>query len=152
QLLYVTFGINYALHGQDVWGYHLVNLGFHLLNGLLIFFIAEHIFGVVLKDKLRSRAYGVLTAACFVVHPIQTDSVTYISSHSELVFTFFFAVAFLIFLKWRKPVGFGLSAIVIFVYLLALGGKETAITLPLVLLLYDWLFISNGQWKPVLSR
>ncbi len=152
KLLYLTFGLDYQLHGQEVWGYHFVNLAFHALNGLLIFFIAEHIFSFVLQQKSRAQLHALLAAGCFVLHPIQTESVTYISSRSELFSTFFFVAAVLIFLKWQRTVGFGLSFIIIAVYLLGLGGKETAITLPLVLVLYDWLFMSNGQVKPILSR
>src|SRR5437762_2915425 len=37
-VLYLTFAVNYSLGGQDVWGYHLVNLALHLLDGILIYF------------------------------------------------------------------------------------------------------------------
>src|SRR5437773_10665320 len=78
-LLYMTFAANYALGGQNVWGFHLVNLLLHLLNGLLIYFLARQIF----KNSGRgdtADAFGLLAALFFLVHPIQTESVTYISS------------------------------------------------------------------------
>ena len=89
-LLYVTFAINYALHEQDVWGYHFVNLLLHLLNGILVLFAAEHVMRRVGVDPSRVRAYAVLAATFFEVHPVQTQAVTYISSRSEVLSTFFY--------------------------------------------------------------
>ena len=43
-LLYLTFAINYQLHAQQLFGYHLVNLVLHVLNGVLVLLIATHIF------------------------------------------------------------------------------------------------------------
>src|SRR5262245_24265029 len=44
-LLYLTFAINYQIHGQQVFGYHLINFGLHVINALLVLLIATHIFG-----------------------------------------------------------------------------------------------------------
>lgn len=152
-LLYLTFAANYYFHEQDVWGYHLVSLIFHLLNGILVFLIARHIFSKLLADERSSRNYALFAAACFVAHPIQTESVTYISSRSELVSLFFYAIAFLIFIKLpEEKIGFRYSLLITGVFLLALGGKETAITLPAALILYDYVFISKTSFRPMLLR
>lgn len=152
-VLYLTFAMNYAFHGQDVWGYHLISLVLHLLNGILVFFIARHIFRIRLLDERPSTTCALWAAALFVVHPVQTESVTYISSRSELLSAFFYAAALLVFVKSSdQKVGFVLSLVVAALFLLGLLSKETAITLPATLALYDFLFRSEGRIRPILSR
>src|SRR3990167_8532351 len=104
-ILYLTFTLNSRWSGQDVWSYHLVNFLMHLGNGLLLFAIAERL--------LNHRTYALMAASLFLVHPVQTESVTYISSRSELLSTFFYLIAILIFIAWpRERIGL-LCAIVI---------------------------------------
>ena len=106
-LLYLTFTANYFFHGQDVWGYHLVNLILHLLNGVLIYFVARHILGLVMEDSRRSRSFATLAAGFFLVHPVQTEAVTYVSSRSALLSTLFYIGALLIFIKTpTRKIGF----------------------------------------------
>ncbi len=152
-LLYLTFTINYVLSGQDVWGYHLVNLILHLANGLLMLLVAGLVLRKVIDDERLVRWYAILAAGFFVVHPVQTESVTYISSRSELLSTFFFLGAFLLFIKTPKErIGFLLSLAVASVLFLGLLSKETVITLPAVLVVYDFIFLSGGSLRSVVSR
>ncbi len=152
-LLYMTFAVNYLLDGMRVWGYHLVNLVLHILNGVAVFFISTHVFRKVSDDQDRARLFGFFAAAVFLLHPVQTQSVTYVSSRSELLSTLFYSVAFLIFVKVpRERVGFLLSLLVILPFLLGLLSKETAITLPGALVLYDFFFLSDARIRPVISR
>ncbi len=152
-LLYWTFAANYFLHGQDVWGYHLVNLILHLLNGVLIYFVARHILELVMEDSRRSRSFAMLAAGFFLVHPVQTESVTYVSSRSELLSTFFYIGAVLIFIKTpTRRIGFLLSLAVAFVFFLGIASKETVISLPATLFVYDFIFLSGASLRSVLAR
>lgn len=136
-VLYLTFTLNSMLSGQDVWGYHLINLLLHILNGIAVFLIAEHLLGGVNP--------AALAAAVFLLHPVQTESVVYVSSRSELLSTAFYLAGFLLFLKSRAP-GILLALGVGICLFLGIGSKETAITLPAVILAYDWIF--NGKpWQ-----
>jgi tetratricopeptide (TPR) repeat protein len=152
-LLYLTFAANYYAHGENVWGYHLVNLLFHLLNGILIYVLARDVFSRVLDRKHLSEPFAALAAAFFVVHPVQTESVTYISSRSELLSTMFYLIAVLLFVRTPPDrIGFRLSLIVGVLFLLGIGSKETVISLPAALLLYDFIFLSGGRFSGVLTR
>ena len=152
-ILFLTFAINHALHGQRVWGYHLVNFILHFLNGILVFLIAQHIFRRSLPSETEARTYAFLAAGFFLVHPVQTEAVTYISSRSELLSTGFYGLAFLIFVK-RKPseIGFLWSLVVAALFLPGLFSKETVISLPAVLVVYDFLFLSGTSVREILSR
>ncbi len=152
-LLYVTFAANYALHGQQVWGYHLVNFVLHLLNGLLILFLALHIFRRLSLDEGKAAIFSVLAAAFFIAHPVQTESVTYISSRSELLSTFFYLLAFLLFVKMpERRIGFLLSLPVAILMYAGLQSKETVLSLPGTLLAYDFLILSGSKFRPVIRR
>ena len=153
EFLFKTFTWNSIWSGQDVWSYHVVNFALHFLNGLLVFLIAERILRSSQMEIRFSRIYAVLAAALFLLHPIQTESVTYISSRSELLSTFFYLVGFLVFVLWPVDrIGFLCGAAVGFAYLLGMGTKETAITLPAAIFLYDFLFLSRGLLRPLLVR
>ena len=67
-ILYLTFALNYALHGQQVWGYHLVNFVLHFLNGVLVLLIANHIFGRFGSGPTETGTYGLAAAAFFLLH------------------------------------------------------------------------------------
>src|SRR5262245_10081687 len=152
-VLYLTFTLNYILSGQEVWSYHLVNFLLHLVNGFFIFLLGERIFGLAGLDALRSRQYATLAAAFFLVHPVQTESVTYISSRSELLSTFFYLLGFLIYVFWpTEKIGFLCSLAVAVPYFFGLGSKETVITLAATIFLYDFLFLSKADFRALLTR
>src|SRR5688572_6859047 len=106
-ILYLTFTLNYLWTGQDVWSYHLVNFVLHLLNGLLVFALGQRVFRVLGFSTDRCQQYAGLAAAFFLLHPVQTESVTYISSRSELLSTLFYLAGFLIYVFWpQQRIGF----------------------------------------------
>lgn len=152
-LLYITFAINHFLHGQEVWGYHFFNLVLHVLNGCAIFLIAAHIFGRTISDPARAVFFAIVAAAVFLTHPVQTESVTYISSRSELLSTLFYALGFLVYIKAPdQRIGFLLSLLILVPFGMGLLSKETTITFPAVLLAYDFVFRSGSQIRPLFSK
>lgn len=152
-LLYLTFTLNYIWTEQAVWSYHLVNLLLHLANGGLVFLVAYHCFKRSVQNARTVTLYAFGAASFFLLHPVQTQSVTYISSRSELLSTFFYLIAFFLFARRdEKKIGFVFSLPIAVSFLLALSSKETAITLPAVLAAYDLIFISQGRIRSLLSR
>src|SRR5207245_1043887 len=146
------FAANYALGGQNVWGFHLVNLLLHLLNGVLIYILAKEIFSRA-SSELPVDGLALLASLFFIVHPVQTESVTYISSRSELLSTLFYIIAVFLFIrKQPEKIGFGFCLVTAAILVLALGAKETAISLPAGLLVCDFIFLSNGEIRKVTSR
>ena len=116
-------------------------------------FVAEHVLRRVGLDSSKVRAYAVLAATFFVVHPVQTEAVTYISSRSELLSTVFYLLAFLLFIKTPdRRVGFLFSLPIAAIAYLGLQSKETVISIPAVLLVYDFLMRGNASFRPVLTR
>jgi tetratricopeptide (TPR) repeat protein len=152
-LLYLTFAFNYRWAGLNVWSYHVVNMVLHLLNGFLVLLMAEQIFRTLGAELRHARIQAALAASFFLIHPVQTEAVTYISSRSELLSAFFYFCGFLIFIRWPgRRRGFLCSLTVCVFYFFGLSSKETALTLPAVIFLYDFLFLSDGRFRPILSR
>ena len=135
-VLYGTFLIDRALYGHTPTGYHLLNLLLHLGSGLLIYRILTH---AATEDTQQVPFW---TALLFLIHPIQTEAVTYISGRASGLMAFFYLLALALYDKagMREREGsshryYRLGALLSF--LLALGSKETAMTFPLALLLWE---------------
>lgn len=135
-LLYATFLFDRSLYGNSATGYHLLNLLLHLGSGLLVYRILTR---AVTEETTHVPFW---TALLFLIHPIQTETVTYISGRASGLMAFFYLLALLLYIEAaaRQRAGFPHLSYVfgaIFSFVLALGSKETAMTFPLALLLWD---------------
>jgi hypothetical protein len=134
--LYATFLLDRSLYGHHPAGYHLLNLLLHLGSGLLVYRILSR----AVTEETRHLAF--LTALLFLIHPIQTEAVTYISGRASGLMAFFYLLAFLLYVKTSDPTRHGVTGRLLIPgamasLLLSLGSKETAMTFPLALLLWD---------------
>lgn len=147
--------LNYQLSGLNVVGWHIFNITNHIVNSyfvylLILWTLTMPVFGGQYAEKAKRMA--LFGALLFAVHPIQTESVTYIISRSETVTSFFYLLALLFYIKGATKnnpffmIGAALAS------LCAMQSKEWAVTLPAVILLYDFLFLSEGKLKKILSR
>lgn len=147
--------LNYQLSGLNVVGWHIFNIGNHIANSFLVYLLilwtlTMPVFGGQYAEKAKRMA--LFGALLFAVHPIQTESVTYIISRSELVTSFFYLSTFLLFIKGALKKKIMYFVAMLFTSLCAMQSKEWAVTLPAALFLYDFLFLAEGRIKPVLSR
>ena len=130
-LTYTTFRLEYALWGIHAMGYHCVNIGLHALNALLVW-----------RLLLRLRVPGAwLAATLFGLHPVQVESVAWITELKNVEMGFFFLLSLLAWTEFeRRETRAGwFYALSLVLYALALCSKTTACTLPIALLLIVWL-------------
>lgn len=125
----LTYALNYAAGGLDPVAYHFVNVVFHALCSLLIFFVALRL----LNDWKKSLAATLLFAA----HPVHTEVVSNVSGRSELLAGVFFLLGLWIYLRYRDTPTPARLAGILAAYLAAILSKESAITLPGAVLLID---------------
>jgi len=135
-LLYATFLLDRSLYGNNATGYHLLNLLLHLGSGLLVYRILTH----VATEEMRYVPFW--TALLFLIHPIQTETVTYISGRASGLMAFWYLLAlFFYIIRTEHHDNRDVSRLYLFgavtSFLLSLGSKETAMTFPLALLLWD---------------
>jgi len=157
-----TFALQYAIHGFEPWGYHLVNLACHIGTALLVWQLALVTF---VTPSMRGRRTGahaetiaLFSGLIFVAHPIQTQAVTYIVQRDAVLAALFYLTALLCYAKarlamvadappahWRTAYAAALGA-----GLLGIFSKENVATLPLAVLLYEVCFFTDRprrDWK-----
>jgi len=124
--LMLTFSFNYLFSGLHPLGYHIINILIHFLNGILLY----SLFRFLRKDT----PFGLilLLSLLFIAHPLNSETVNYISCRSDLLVTFFILAGFLSYLKGR-------FLLPLFLYALGLLSKETALVFPLLLFAYDFI-------------
>lgn len=154
-LLALSFALNYAVSGFDVWSYHLVNLAIHLANGLILAGIIRR---TLRQPALASRwqadasAVAFIGAALWLLHPLQTESVTYIVQRAEsLVALCFFAAWWFLIRASEEPTRRCWAIATFIACLVGMAAKEVMATAPLVLVLYDRFYLA-GSWREVWTR
>lgn len=147
--------LNYSLGGMNVIGWHIFNVSFHIANSCFVYLFFLWTLNLPsLRPSYAPKAsrMALFGALLFAVHPIQTESVTYIISRTELLATFFYLASFLLFIRGTQTTRFGYYIGAFLTALLAMASKEWAATLPAMLFLYDYVFISNGRMKNLQAR
>ena len=147
-LLQISLAFNVHLDGFRTFGYHLLNLTLHLINSVLVYFITFRIWCYLRLNDCQpsndeTRFVAIFTAVLFLIHPIQTESVVYIMSRSEVFAGTFYLSSFLLFQTYlvrERPIKTSFKILVLFIiaiaFILGFSVKQTVITLPLMLLLY----------------
>ncbi len=154
-LVDLSLMLNYQLNGLNVTGYHIFNIGCHIVNSFLVFLLVLWTLKLpALAGRYSGKAkfMALFCGLLFAVHPVQTESVTYIITRSELVTSLFYLATLLFFIKGARTNSFSYYFAAAFTSLCSMQSKEWAVTLPAVMFLYDYLFLSEGKIKPVLSR
>lgn len=125
----LTYVFDYAVWKENPLGYHLTNIFLHALAGYLIYLI------LLLLTKRKNLS--IIASLFFLVHPVHTEAVTYISGRADLLADVFLLLSFLSFIKLkisREKLNYYLSLIF---FALALLSKENAVILPFMLIFYD---------------
>ena len=159
---FFTFALNYWLHGTDVVGYHIVNLVIHIVNAFLVYaFIVLSFRTPILNGSSLKRhvlPMALFSALLFACHPIQTQAVTYIAQRFASLATFFYLLSLVAYVRSRLPSGANESnrwsplwyGVSLLSAVLAMKTKEIAFTLPVVIALYDLLFLEGTLKKRAL--
>jgi tetratricopeptide (TPR) repeat protein len=154
-VLNFSFALNHALSGSDVWSYHVLNLVIHVLGGLTLFGIIRRTLlrpdaaGARFLETFRSDAtlIGFSTALLWLVHPLQTESVTYIVQRAESLMSLFYLLTLYAFIRGADSKrGTGWFLLSFAFCLLGMATKEVMVSAPVVVLLYDRTF-SAGTFR-----
>jgi hypothetical protein len=151
---YFTFALNYYFDGLNVFGYHLVNLIIHVATGIFLYWFLMLTFNLPhLKEKYGAISYRVALfgSLIFIVHPIQTQSVTYIVQRMASLGSMFFLLSMILYITGRLSSGRVKSIYflgMVLSYLLGVFSKENVAILPLFIALYEFYFFQNLDLGP----
>ena len=155
----LSIALNYAFGGLDVFGYHAVNLAIHLLAGLALFgCLRRTLQSPRLAARTGSSADGLaLTVALiWLVHPLQTQSVTYIIQRAESLAGLCVLVSLYAAIRCceepRGSVSGRWAVAAIAACAVGVASKPVAVTAPLILLLYDGVFQSPSITHALRAR
>jgi len=139
----LSYLLTYQLSTQP-WIFHLVNL--------LYFLIAVSLMYKLVKAITKTQSIAFLAAIFFLVHPINSEVVNWISSAPEILYTIFILCTILAYLHERRRPSAGLFSLILLLYFLAMLSKEFAVfVIPPLLLLIDLLVIRKPV-RALLSR
>ena len=173
---YLSFALNYYFYRLNVFSYHLMNTLIHLGSAVLVWWLVSLTFltpamkhpalsdgpvFITMKETKISeyrRPISFFISLIFVAHPIQTQAVTYIVQRAASLAGLFYLAALTLFIKsrlleiqkapvFKRSVYYTASLLIGF---LGMFTKEMFITLPLMILLYDFYFLRtkrNFNWK-----
>lgn len=150
----------YKIDKFNPFYYRLGNLAIHTISGILLFFIFYICLSRLKQNnflKKQSFLISFTTAALFLLHPVQTQTITYVIQGQleglATLFVFGIILSFILSYTVKSKtlsIFFKLNCLILGV--LSCGTKEIAIISPLLILLIDWFFISQGNIKKIKSK
>lgn len=169
---YLTFALNYQVNGLDPAGYHAVNLAIHIAAAFLVYWLVLLTFSTTYwtaaafndPEGKKTQLTALVTALIFACHPVQTQAVTYIVQRFASLAAMLYLLSLTTYVKARlltyernkrmpatneKPAlaRVLLYAVSLVAAFLAMKTKETAFTLPAVIILYELCFLPAPAWS-----
>jgi tetratricopeptide (TPR) repeat protein len=142
-ILNLSLALNFAFGGARVTGYHAVNLAIHVLAGLVLFGILRRTLAPRCGAAADLAAFS--AALAWTVHPLQTESVTYIVQRAESLMGLLYLLTLYSFIRGAEAgssrVWFGMAWLAC---LLGMGTKEVMVSAPVMVLCYDRTFLAGS--------
>ncbi len=156
--------LSYKLSGYQTWGYHALNLAVHLAAGLLLFGIIRLTIPLARPDRHGRDAdtwFAAVVALLWIVHPLQTQSVTYVIQRSESMMGMFYLLTLYCLLRGyaaecvpestppratvRRRIDPALPwfCAAVLACLAGMASKPVMVTAPVAILLFDRLFLAH---------
>ncbi len=130
-VVWLSFMLDAEVYGIDPAGFHMTNVGLHLLNVLLV--------AVVLARVTGQPWCAASVAALFALHPVHVESVAWVAERKDVLSTVCWWLSVAAYASWvREPHRRGRYAVLLGVYMVGLMAKPMLVSLPVLLILMDW--------------
>ena len=155
-LPYLSFAIDYALHGPAVEGYHVVNLLIHFVSALLLFAMVRRCASADFRPPSYGRRDGfglaLVIALMWAVHPLQTAATTYVYQRMEVLMAMFLLLSAYCLMRGEGAArGRFWRATSVVACACGMASKEVMVVAPFVLWVYDCVFLT-GSWRKACQR
>ena len=121
---------DFELYGNNSGQHHLTNLFFHILNVLLLFFVFKKMTGELWKSGF--------IAVLFAIHPLHVESVAWVAERKDVLSAFFWFLTMYAYYFYVKSPDIGRYFLIIILFISGLMSKPMLVTLPFVLILFDY--------------
>ena len=138
----LTYMIDYRLWKLDVRGFHLTNILLHISVALVVYWLLN----ILYNDRFLS----LLTSILFVVHPVQTEAVAYISGRADPLSSLFVLLCFILYIKGLRSKNLIVYALALISLAFALLSRENSLVLPVLLVLLHYIFRQRIEAKTFL--
>jgi Tfp pilus assembly protein PilF len=138
---WLSLMLDNQIFGLNPFGYHLINLLFHVMNTILLF--------LIFRRMTKTIWPSAFVACLFAIHPLHVESVAWIAERKDVLSTFFWMLTMGAYSYYVEHPGFRRYSLVLLFFVLGLMAKPMLITLPFVLLLLDyWPLQRFGETRP----
>lgn len=144
-LLHTAFWIQHKLWGDSPLGYHVVNIAMHASASILVLMVMRRL--LILGKVFAGDEAAILTAALFALHPVQVESVAWITELKNTLSTVFYLSALLLYLRFDQTRRAGTYWIALILFVLGLMTKTVIATLPAAILVIVWWAHGRLSWK-----
>lgn len=152
----LSLAVNHALGGLEVAGYHVVNLAIHMLATLTLWGVVRRTLASSRRGRRfesRASALAMVIALFWAVHPLQTQSVTYVIQRAECMMGLFYLLTHYCVVRGvaaRSPRRWYVAAVASCG--MGMGCKAVMVTAPLMVLLFDWMFLAGSLRQALRDR
>lgn len=150
----LTFALNYAAHGLEARGYHVVNLAIHMAAASVLCLVVRRTLELPgLHGRFGAGAWPLAFAvsAWWALHPVQTITVNYISQRVEALMALCYLLTLYCFIRQAAEGRKRWAILAVVCCLLGMAAKEVMITAPVIVLLYDRTFLA-GSFREAFRR
>jgi tetratricopeptide (TPR) repeat protein len=149
-VLNLSFAVNYAWSEMRVWSWHVVNIAIHIAAALCLFGIVRRTLGgptIPSRQQRLATPLACAAALLWMLHPLETESVTYTVQRAESLAGLFLLLALYCSIRAGQSASRrAWQTAAIAVCLVGMGAKETMVAAPVLIVLYDWTF--RGESLP----
>jgi TPR repeat protein len=131
------------IHGLNPKGHHLTNVLFHIINTVLLWYL--------LFSTTRNYWQSLFVAALFALHPLHVESVAWIAERKDVLSTFFMFGTLILYTRYTKNPRPRLYLLSLFLYIFGLMSKPMLVTLPFVMLLWDFWPLGRLRFQTLLK-
>jgi protein O-mannosyl-transferase len=147
-LLQFSYWLNFQSSGTETFAYHLTNVLLHFIGSVIVGLAAAKLLTLAGTVGRERNILGVVAGGLFLLHPMQTESVAYVASRSEVLSVLLYFSAFTVFLyKRTESITLPRALAVVVLFGLAVSTKEHTLTLAALLLMSDYFWGLGGIRK-----
>jgi hypothetical protein len=146
-LTMLSYAIDYQIGGTDPKVYTITNLILHIFNSILVYWLVLLIIKSIDNKNIiqdfdfkKSNILAAITSLLFAIHPINVESVAWVSERKNLLFTFFFLLSLISYIKYLKRNNYLFYFISLLLFLCSLLSKGVAVSLSLCIISLDYLY------------